>query len=41
MVFGQTCDSLDLICENVMLPYPTIGDQLLFKNCGAYSLASC
>ena len=40
VIFGQTCDSLDLICENVMLPYPSIGDRLMFPNIGAYSLAS-
>lgn len=39
-IFGQTCDSLDVICENVMLPPPAIGDFLLFENMGAYSLAS-
>ena len=41
VIFGQTCDSLDVICENVILPYPELGDILMFKNIGAYSLASC
>ena len=40
IVFGQTCDSLDLICDNCILPYPKLGDKLIFKNMGAYSLAS-
>lgn len=40
IIFGQTCDSLDVICENVILPYPKIGDLILFKNMGSYSLAS-
>jgi len=40
IIFGNTCDSLDLINENCLLPRPKVGDKLLFKNMGAYSLAS-
>ena len=40
IIFGQTCDSLDMICDNCILPYPKLGDKLVFKNMGAYSLAS-
>ncbi|ADO67180.1 putative ornithine decarboxylase [Cafeteria roenbergensis virus] len=39
-IFGQTCDSLDLIVENCIMPYPKLGDKIIFKNMGAYSLAS-
>lgn len=41
IIFGQTCDSIDVICDNKILPYPKLGDKLLFKNIGSYSLASC
>jgi len=41
IIFGQTCDSIDVICVDKILPYPKIGDKLLFKNIGAYSIASC
>ena len=40
IIFGQTCDSLDMITENVILPYPKLNDILLFKNMGAYTIAS-
>ncbi len=40
IIFGQTCDSLDIIAENVILPYPKLDDILLFTNIGSYSLAS-
>lgn len=40
VILGQTCDSLDVICDNIMMPYPELDDMLLFKNMGAYSLAS-
>ena len=39
-IFGQTCESLDIICKNVNMPIPKIGDYILFTNMGAYSLAS-
>ena len=41
IIFGQTCDSLDIICDGIILPKPTIGDKLLFSDMGAYSIASC
>jgi ornithine decarboxylase len=40
VIFGQTCDSLDIICDRVILPLPMIDDVIMFKNMGAYSLAS-
>jgi len=41
IIFGQTCDSLDLICERINLPLPKINDVFKFQNMGAYSLAAC
>lgn len=40
VIFGQTCDSLDIIVEHVILPYPKLNDIILFENMGAYSFAS-
>lgn len=41
VVAGPTCDSIDIIDRNAMLPDMNIGDFLITKNIGAYSLASC
>jgi ornithine decarboxylase len=41
IIFGQSCDSLDVICENIKLPLPKIDDVFKFKNVGAYTLAAC
>lgn len=40
VIYGQTCDSIDVIVENIMLPYPKLNDVFMFKNMGAYSFAS-
>jgi ornithine decarboxylase len=40
IIWGNTCDGDDIICESVYLPKPSIGDVLYWKNIGAYSLAS-
>jgi diaminopimelate decarboxylase len=37
-VFGQTCDSGDIICSNVSMELPSVNDKLIFKNIGAYSM---
>ncbi len=39
-VFGQTCDSIDLILKDQQLPILEIGDVIKFKNMGAYTNAS-
>jgi len=39
-VFGPTCDGLDTIYESVALPQLEIGDLLIFKNMGAYTIAA-
>lgn len=41
VIFGQTCDSLDVICESIKLPLPKLNDVFKFQNIGAYSLAGC
>ncbi len=37
---GPTCDSIDVIAENVMLPELHIGDIVLGRQMGAYTIAS-
>lgn len=40
VIFGQTCDSLDMIVEGVELPELVCGDLLYVENHGAYTTAS-
>ncbi|XP_024891419.1 ornithine decarboxylase-like [Temnothorax curvispinosus] len=41
-IWGPTADSYDLIIKNVMLPELQIGDWLIWKEMGAYTLSiSC
>jgi ornithine decarboxylase len=37
---GPTCDSIDVIYENISLPHLEIGDLLIFNSMGAYTSAS-
>jgi ornithine decarboxylase len=37
---GPTCDSIDVIYENITLPLLEIGDLLVFESMGAYTSAS-
>ena len=39
-VFGQTCDSMDTICEECMLPELNIGDYIYVENFGAYTISA-
>eukprot|EP00112_Aurelia_sp_Birch-Aquarium-sp1_P026403 Seg935.2 transcript_id=Seg935.2/GoldUCD/mRNA.D3Y31 product="Ornithine decarboxylase" protein_id=Seg935.2/GoldUCD/D3Y31 len=39
-VWGPTCDSMDCICKQIMLPEMEIGDWMYFENMGAYTLAA-
>ncbi|XP_049544645.1 ornithine decarboxylase 1-like [Anopheles darlingi] len=42
MVWGPTCDSVDLILNDWKLPELELGDSVVFENCGAYtSVLSC
>jgi ornithine decarboxylase len=40
VVAGPTCDSIDIIDSHAMLPDMEIGDYLITRNIGAYSVAS-
>ncbi|XP_053669924.1 ornithine decarboxylase-like [Anopheles nili] len=37
-IWGPTCDSTDIVCENVDFPEHHIGDYIVFENLGAYSM---
>nr|CAD2176011.1 unnamed protein product [Meloidogyne enterolobii] len=37
IIWGQTCDGLDQIEENIKMPKMEIGDWLFYKNMGAYT----
>jgi ornithine decarboxylase len=39
-LYGPTCDSFDLIEENILLPDMEVGDKLYIENFGAYTTAS-
>jgi len=39
-VYGRTCDSADLIAENVVIPELRVGDWLSVDNMGAYTIVS-
>jgi len=36
-LFGPTCDAIDVIAKDVLLPKAEVGDWLYFKNMGAYT----
>jgi ornithine decarboxylase len=40
IIFGPTCDSLDVIHKGCMLPLLELGDKLIIRNIGAYSIES-
>ncbi|KAJ8978811.1 hypothetical protein NQ317_018901 [Molorchus minor] len=37
-IWGPTCDGLDQVVENIMLPEMKVGDWLVFEDMGAYTL---
>ena len=37
-LYGSLCSFNDMIAREVMIPDPKIGDRLVFKNIGAYSV---
>ena len=39
-LFGPTCDSIDLISNDSMLPELAIGEWVYVENFGAYTVAS-
>jgi diaminopimelate decarboxylase len=40
IVWGPTCDSMDKVSHECMLPNLAIGESIIIKNIGAYSFAS-
>jgi len=40
ILFGPTCDSIDLISENIMLPELAVGEWVYVENFGAYTSAA-
>lgn len=40
LLFGQTCDSLDVVSKELFLPKLTVGDCVFSRNMGSYSMAS-
>jgi len=39
-LFGPTCDSMDCICKNVLLPKLEVGEWIIFPEMGAYTTAA-
>lgn len=39
-IWGPTCDGLDVVVEDTVLPVLNIGDWILFENMGAYTFAA-
>lgn len=37
-VWGPSCDALDIVLENILLPEMEIGEWMFFENMGAYTL---
>jgi len=40
VLFGPTCDSMDTINDNIMLPELAVGDWIYVENFGAYTVAA-
>jgi len=39
-IFGATCDSIDVISEEILLPELAIGEWVYVENFGAYTVAA-
>jgi len=39
-IFGPTCDSIDCIAKNIMLPKLEVGDWIYFDHMGAYTISA-
>lgn len=39
-IFGHSCDSIDVVARNILLPKLAVGDKLFVQNFGAYTRAS-
>lgn len=40
IIYGESCDSIDIVSKNCMLPSLAIGESILVKNMGAYTTAT-
>lgn len=40
ILYGESCDSLDIISKECQLPYLAIGESIVVENMGSYTLAS-
>jgi ornithine decarboxylase len=40
VVAGPTCDSIDVVSEDIMLPELDIGDLVVARQIGAYTIAT-
>jgi ornithine decarboxylase len=40
ILYGESCDSLDIISKDCQLPYLAIGESIVVQNFGAYTTAS-
>ena len=40
IVWGPSCDSMDKVSQDCLLPNLAIGESIIVKNIGAYSVAS-
>lgn len=38
-IWGPTCDGLDVVCKELLLPEHEVGDYMAFKDMGAYTLS--
>jgi len=39
-IFGPTCDSMDCIAKDILLPELEVGEWIIFKDMGAYTVAA-
>jgi len=39
-IFGPTCDSLDLVVKDSLMPELNVGEWLVFENMGAYTMSA-
>ena len=40
ILYGESCDSLDIICKDCQLPSLAVGESIVVQNMGAYTVAS-
>jgi ornithine decarboxylase len=40
ILYGESCDSLDIVCRDCQLPSLAIGESIVVQNFGAYTIAS-